>query len=133
MARSGRPGGDTTLVMALASGLSNRQVAQQAGCSERTVARRLADPAFRRRVDEARAATIAQTAAQLTAAGLAAVRTFLKLLDAESESVQLGAAKAILELGGKLRETQELEAQVRALEERLAQLEERRGYPTRMA
>ena len=120
MARSGRPGGDTTLVMALASGLSNRQVAQQAGCSERTVARRLADPAFRRRVDEARAAIIAQTTAQLTAAGLAAVRTFLKLLDAESESVQLGAAKAIIELGGKLREAGELEARIAALEAQAA-------------
>ena len=121
MARSGRPGGDTTLVVALASGLSNRQAAKQAGCSERTVARRLADPAFRRRVDETRAATIAQTAAQLTAAGLAAVRTLLSLLDAEGESVRLGAAKAILELGRSLRESQELESRISALEARMNQ------------
>ena len=106
MARSGRPGGDTTLVVALASGLSNWQAAKQVGCSERMVARRLADPAFRRQVDEARAATIAQTAAQLTAAGLAAVKMLLKLLDAEGETVRLGAAKAILELGRALRESQ---------------------------
>ena len=120
MARNGRAGGDTTLVVALASGLSNRQAAKQAGCSERTVARRLADPAFRRRVDETRAATIAQTAAQLTAAGLAAVRTLLTLLDAEGESVRLGAAKAILELGRSLRESQELESRISALEAQAA-------------
>ena len=48
------------------------------------------------------------------------VPTLRKLLDARSETVRLGAARAILELGGKLREQEDITERVRALEERLA-------------
>ena len=72
---------------------------------------------FRQQVTAARAETVAQTAARLTAAGLGAVTTLLKLLNAEAESVRLGAARSILDLGFKAREIGELE-------ERLARLEE---------
>ena len=140
MAHRGRHNGDLTLVMALAAGLTNKQAAQEAGVSERTVVRRLGDPAFRKQVADARATTVEQAAARLTAASLLAVRTLLQLLEAESESVRLSAAKGILELGAKMREASELEAQIHALQERLTELEERRtrleersGYPTRIA
>ncbi len=41
-----------------------------------------------------------------------------ELLTAESESVRLGAARALLELGTKLRDSVELEARLAALEQR---------------
>ncbi len=121
MARSGRHKGDPALVVALAAGLTNKQAAKEAGVSERTVVRRLADDEFRRQVTEARATTVEQAAARLTSASLAAVKALLQLLDAESESVRLGSARAILEMGIKFRESQELEARIAAMEERQRQ------------
>jgi hypothetical protein len=54
----------------------------------------------------------------LTAAATEAVST-LRGLQAKSipASVRLGAARSVLELGAKLRETAEFEAQIAALEE----------------
>jgi hypothetical protein len=43
-----------------------------------------------------------------------------QLLAARSESVRLGAARSLLELGVKLRESVELEERLQALEEQLA-------------
>jgi hypothetical protein len=45
-----------------------------------------------------------------------------QLLAAKSESVRLGAARSLLELGVKLRESVELEERLRALEEQIAVL-----------
>jgi hypothetical protein len=49
-----------------------------------------------------------------------AAGTLAKLLDAEKESVRLGAARALLELGVKLRESVELEQRLAALEQRMS-------------
>jgi hypothetical protein len=58
-----------------------------------------------------------------------------QLLTAESESVRLGAARSVLELGVRLRESVELEEQIRELVERVSARE--KGYdhsqPTRAA
>ncbi len=115
------PGGskrsaDPVLVLAIAAGLSTRQAAEQAGVAETTVYRRLHDPDFQRQVTEAKAATLQQTADRLSAASLKAVSTLLALLSARSESTRLGAARAILELAAKFRETANLEVRIAALE-----------------
>ena len=120
MAGGDRKNADLALVLAVASGLTNKQAAEQAGVSESTVYRRLRDPAFKQQVREARAATVEQASARLTAASLTAIQTLLQLLDAESESVRLGSARVILELGVKFREAQELEARISQLEQQLA-------------
>ena len=87
--------------------------------SVRTVYRRLADPQFQAQVNDVRADMLRRAAAMLTAAGMAAIKTFTSLQEsAQSESVRLGAARSIIELGCKLREMVELT-------ERLAQLEAR--------
>ena len=58
----------------------------------------------------------------MTAAGSEAVRTLLELMRASAKAnVRLGAAKAVLEIGMKVRETAELEERLAALEERLAE------------
>ncbi len=104
------------IVLALASGLTQVQAAERAGVSERTVRTRLADPAFKQRVTEARADMVERTMAALTASSVAATQTLHQLLDAESENVRLGAARSLIELAAKLRESYDLEARIAALE-----------------
>ena len=117
MAAPGRSGADETLVTLLAGGATRQQAAQSARVGERTVYRRLEDPAFRARIEEARADMLARTSALLTAAGAAAAGTLVRLLRAESDAVKLAAAVRIIELGGKLRTDLELEARIAALED----------------
>jgi hypothetical protein len=116
MAGGDRSKADPALVVALAAGLTHQQPARQAGISERTVRRRLADPAFKQRIAETRAATIEQATAQLAAARLQAVQKLVQLLGGESESTQFHAAKAILELGMKFHEVQQVEERLSVLE-----------------
>jgi len=117
---------DSALVAALAGGSTVEGAAATAGVGVATVYRRLKEPEFRARVDDARSESIGRAVAVLTAASTAAVGRLMKLLTAESESVQLGAARNILELGAKLREHQDLAERVRALEEQ----HEREKAPT---
>jgi hypothetical protein len=63
---------------------------------------------------------VARALGKLADASTEAVDTLRSLLHAEAESVKLGAARAILELGNKLRDAVEVE-------ERLARLEERKA------
>jgi hypothetical protein len=125
MAENGRHKGDAALVLALAGGQTVRDAARTAGIGERTATRRWADPAFRQRVVCLRAEMVAQAAGQLADGMAEAAATLRRLLTAEAESVRLGAARSILEIGTKLRELVELEARLQALEERLG--ESRRG------
>jgi hypothetical protein len=114
---------DDGLVLALACGASPEGAAQKTGLSLRTVYRRLAEPAFRQRVEQARAEMVRRAAGLFTAAGLAALKTFTTLQEsASSEAVRLGAARAIIELGCKLRQAVEMNERMAALEARLEAL-----------
>jgi hypothetical protein len=119
-----RQNADSALIAALAAGGTVAASAKSAGVSEATAHRRLADPAFRKLVDEARAAAIARAVARLSATATLAADTLHRLLNANAETVQLGAARAILDLGLKLREHEDLATRVAALE---AMLSEREG------
>jgi len=115
--------GDTELLLALACGASVENAAQKAGLSRRTVFRRLAAPAFRAQVTEMRAAMVQRAAGMFSAAGLPAIKTLTTLQEsASSEAVRLGAARATIELGCKLRETVEWAERLAALEGRLEAL-----------
>ncbi len=120
MANRRRRRGEDVLLNALAGGAIVEAAAGQVGMSERTVYRRLADPGFRRRLEELRAEMARRTASSLTAAGPKAVEVLLELLDSPSEATRLGAARLILQLGPKLREASDLEARLAAIEARLA-------------
>lgn len=121
MAHRGRRNADEPLALAVASGQTLRDAAQTAGVGERTATRRWADPAFRRRVGELRGDMVG-TALGRMADGMADAAVVLrKLLVAESESVRLGAARSLLELGVRLRESVELEQRLQAVEQRLAE------------
>jgi hypothetical protein len=110
---------DVALVLALACGATVEAAAHQCELSDRTVYRRLEDPAFRNRVQEARAEIVQRSAGMLTAAATKAVQTLLSLQkEGVSPNVRLGAARAVLEIGIKVREITDLEARLAALEAR---------------
>jgi hypothetical protein len=117
VAGGGRSSADSALVAALAGGSTIEDAARRAGVSARTAYRRVGEPDFRKRVTEVRAEMLSQSVGALTVAARAAVHTLMLLMQPiESSSVRLGAAKAVLELGAKLRESEHLEHRVAELE-----------------
>ncbi len=129
MNNQARTKADVRLVLALACGATAEAAARQAGVSARTVKRRLADPAFRQQVQQARADMVQRAAGALTVAATKSIKTLLALQrEGQPPAVRLGAAKAVLELGVKLREASELEGRLAALEGRLG-AETQESYP----
>jgi DNA-binding MurR/RpiR family transcriptional regulator len=121
MPHNGRRSADERLLTLLACGMTVEAAAQQAGVGPATVYRRLRDPGFRQRLQRVRADFVQRTAGTMTAAATEAVRTLLELQKAPSPpAVRLGAARAVLEIGMKVREAADLEERLAALEERLA-------------
>ena len=117
MAVHGRRHADPALIAALAGGATIAEAAIRAGVSERTVYRRLEDADFRASVQQARADLVTQAVARLAEAGGEAVATLRALLgEGTLPAVRLGAARAVLELGTKLRESEELERRLSELE-----------------
>lgn len=109
------------LLLALACGATVEAAARQCGLSDRTVYRRLQDPEFKKKLENVRSDMIQRSAGMLTAAAGEAVRTLLSLQkEAIPAAVRLGAARAILEIGIKLRQMAELEQRLTELEERVA-------------
>jgi hypothetical protein len=123
VAVGGRKSADEALALALASGLTVEGAAEQAGVSPRTAYRRRADPDFRQRVIEFRAEMVQRALGKLADGAAAAVDTLRKLLKAKSEHVKLGAARAMLELASRLRDTVELEQRFQDVENRLLERE----------
>jgi hypothetical protein len=107
---------DDILVVTLASGLSIKKASAKARMGEATVARRLADPAFVKRLDEARAAMLDRAIGRMSATLTDAATTLRQLLRSQRDSVKLGAARAILEMHCRLRESVVLAERVAELE-----------------
>jgi HEAT repeat protein len=119
MAQNGRRRADEVLLLALACGATAETAAHKASIGVATVYRRLKDPDFIRRLQKVRADMVQRAAGSLTAAAMEAIKTLLALLQASNSGpVRLGAARAILELGTKLRESVELEQRIVALEQK---------------
>src|SRR5918995_943790 len=108
---------EDALLIALACGATVEAAAAQCGITARTAYRRMKDPEFKSRLTKTRAEMIERATGMLTAAAGEAVRTLLSLQkQAVPPAVRMSAARAILEIGMKLRE-------VVGLEERLTRLE----------
>jgi hypothetical protein len=121
---------DTELILALACGATHESAAQKAGLSLRTIYRRLENPGFREQVQQVRADIVRRVAGLFTAAGMSSFKTFTYLQEsAGSESVRLGAARAVIELGCKLRKTVELTERLAAMEAQMRSLLEDLGQP----
>ena len=122
MSRNGRRHADEQLLKNLACRATVENAARQAGISPATAYRRLAEPAFQQRLQQLRGDMVSRTAGTLTAAAAEAVRALLELLKSSSSpSVRLQAARAILELGLKVRDASDLEERLAALEKAMAQ------------
>jgi hypothetical protein len=88
---------DDKLIAALVAGGTVVAAAQQAGCTERNVYFRLANPEFRRRLQEARAAIFQAAVDALTSEARKAVAVLADLKEtASKDAVKLAAANAIV-------------------------------------
>jgi len=117
VAGDGRQNADTALLAALVAGATVADAASRAGVGERTVFRRLDDPAFRGELSILRRRLLDDAVAEMTDATVEAARTLRALTSPnEAASVRLGAARAIIELGIRLRDHSELEARLEAVE-----------------
>lgn len=106
------------LLAALSGGATQAEAAERAGVSERTVRRRLEDPAFGEQLDHAQSELVLQTLSRLTAGAVDAADTLRALLGSEHEMVRLSAARSILALVMKLREHRDVDERIAALEGR---------------
>ena len=112
---------DEALLVALACGATVENAARTAGISARTAQRRLAEPAFRKRLQDLRTDMAQRTGSMLTAAGMEAVKTLISLQDGGiAAPVRPGAARTVLEFGIRMRVNNELVERIAALEAQAA-------------
>ena len=107
---------EARLVLALAAGANATAAARRAGCSRRTVFRRLQDPHFCRAVGAARGQILSRATARLARTSTQAVDTLEKLLDDGSAAVRRIAAKSLLDSLARLTDLAEVEERIAELE-----------------
>jgi hypothetical protein len=113
---------DPVIFATLLCGATADQAAAKAGVHVRTVRRRLANPAFRRKLNRLRSELRMRTADQLSAAGTEAVRTMIHLMNSTNPpNTRLGAARAVVELGMKTNEHADVSVRLAELEQRFAE------------
>jgi hypothetical protein len=114
------PGAKEIAAAALAAGATAKAAGEAAACSERSVRRWQQDPEFQRTVrglrDEAIAAALNRLSSGMTVASMA----IIGLIGSQDPHVRFKAAKAVIELAVKIKESVELEQRVADLEARLA-------------
>ena len=112
---------DEVLIEALGRGSTQAEASKLAGCAVRTVARRLDDPKFVRRVDVFRDALLEAGAAKLGDLIGLATSTLRELLANDvPPQIRLGSAKTVLDAAMKLRDSLLLEKRLTALETRVS-------------
>lgn len=111
----------TVAAVALAGGATVRSAARKAKLGERTLYSWLRKPVFKARVNALRARLVTEAVGHLSKDMTAASGVLRKLLRSETETTRLKAARAILELATKLRESEEMEQRIADLEARLKQ------------
>ena len=123
MPQRGRKKANKVLLAALGCGATVEAAAHKAGVSPATVYRRLQVFEFQKELQKFQSDLVQRASGAMTAAAMEAIKTLLDLLQQKhSGSVRLGASRAVLELGVKLRETAELEKRILALEQHNEQM-----------
>jgi hypothetical protein len=124
--------GDAQLLLALLAGASIDDAAQQAGLSKTTAWRRRQEPEFVEQLEAMRADLIQRSADMLTSANIEAITTLRSMLSntppvnqkgkskdspwaPPADQQRVASAKAIIELGIRMRENVELKKQVAEL------------------
>ena len=105
------------MMLALACGATVESAARKASVSERTIYRRLKDPGFQRDLAKLQSEMVQRATAMLTASTLESAKTLLSLQDPSMPpAVRLGAARAVVDFGVKMRQLVELEERLAAME-----------------
>jgi len=105
--------------LVLAAGRTQDEASRESGAGSRTIKTWMTLPAFRSHIRQLREDMTGRAVGRLANNMGHAVETLTDLCsNGKSETVRLGAARAILELGNRLRETVELEARIADLEDR---------------
>jgi lambda repressor-like predicted transcriptional regulator len=120
MSGNGRTWARSRVVAELAAGSTVAAAAKTAGVAERTIRRWLAEPAFKSEVDAARAQMVSDALGRLSDSATAAARALRAIVEDNQmpPGVRVSAARNILEMGTRLRESVELEQRIAALEGR---------------
>ena len=112
------------LALALASGTSIKDAAAEAGISRRTVERCLARLTFRQLVARLRGEMVATALGRLTDNMTRAADAVAALLDAPEPHIRLRAARTLMSLGLKFRDSVDVTDRIRDLECELAHRQE---------
>jgi hypothetical protein len=119
---------DDVLLQALLCGASIDAAAKKVEMSRSSVYRRLSNPKFAKRLQDAKTEVVRRTAAVLSAGSLEASKALLELTGPKNPpATRLGAARSVIELAAKLREQTEMEERMASLEQRLDANQQRRA------
>jgi hypothetical protein len=110
-----------SLALALASGATVGAAAEQLKLSRKTVQRKLARPAFLKLVADLRGQLIAAALGRMADNMTRAADALVSLLNEAEPGVRLRAARAVLGLGLRLRDSVDLTDRVRELERDVAE------------
>ena len=113
---------DLIIIEALAAGQTHQRAAEKAGCSAKTVQRRLREPAFTQALRERRAERLDPLATGLEASAATALEALDELLRSETETVRLAAVRLALAEHVRYRSTHEHEVRLVDLEATAAKL-----------
>ena len=111
---------ESTLALALASGMSIADAGAKVGLGRTTVYRKLEDPNFARQVCEFRDKLIAVALGRIADNLTRAADALVGLLDAPESHIRIRAARALFSMGIRLRDSLDLSARMRAVEAELA-------------
>lgn len=120
--RRSRSPSDEVLAEARAHGFTFAVIAAEHGGSERNARRRCAEPAMRRRIAERRGEIAAEAVGALGVAVPAAIDALVGGLRDLESVVRLRSSLAVLSQFGRLRDHLDVEAEIVALREQLADL-----------
>jgi hypothetical protein len=120
-ALTAREAQDEIIVTCLAEGMSLPATGAAAGCTSRTVSRRLEDPDFTARVSRRRGERVAQVTGTLTSMSDDALEVLRSAMAEGTTAEKLRAAHLTLTMMIKLRHDTEIEDRLAAVEDRLAE------------
>jgi hypothetical protein len=115
--KTGRQGIDELLISAFLIGATWRDAGQHAGIGQTTVARKLRDPRFQKKLVAAKRELVARTTRRAASFALESLATLRSLsIESTDESIRLRAAVALLEVSVSFTALDELEARICELE-----------------
>lgn len=120
MEQNGTEKKDVLLSIALATGQNITQAGQESGLGRTTVYRKLANPKFRRRVARLRQQFISEALGRLTDQMCSAADRLVETMSDDDPRLRLRAARTLIMMAVKLRDSVDLSDRMHDLEIQLA-------------